>query len=226
MFGATYPAEIWREFMEAATPTLPPLDFLAARRGPVAAAAATSTSTAASVSVDATATEPTTPRTHYSRPRPFAQTAGHEHAGDAATAHSEDRPTTKKPPTTTANGAVTLSLEELEALLSCRSTTPPSTSSGIGGRRCPNGRSSRRARPSSGRKSAQRSDVRWRARRRAADERRIDDEARSIGEHADEADKKLYSGTVTSPRELQAMQADIDMLQAAASPTSKTKSSR
>ena len=45
-----------------------------------------------------------------------------------------------------------------------------------------------------------------------ADERRLDDEARSVGARADEADKKLYSGTVNSPRELQAMQADIDML--------------
>ena len=59
-----------------------------------------------------------------------------------------------------------------------------------------------------------------------ADERRLDDEARTIGAHADEVDKKLYSGTISSPRELQAMQADVDMLHAAASPTSKTRSSR
>jgi predicted nucleic acid-binding Zn-ribbon protein len=45
-----------------------------------------------------------------------------------------------------------------------------------------------------------------------ADERRLDDEARSVGAHAEEADKKLYSGAVTSPRELQALQADVDML--------------
>jgi predicted nucleic acid-binding Zn-ribbon protein len=45
-----------------------------------------------------------------------------------------------------------------------------------------------------------------------ADERRIDDEAAAVGERAHEVNKKLYSGTVSSPRELQAMQADIDML--------------
>ena len=45
-----------------------------------------------------------------------------------------------------------------------------------------------------------------------ADERRIDDEAQAVGERADDVNTKLYSGTVTSPRELQAMQADIDML--------------
>src|SRR6476661_921369 len=45
-----------------------------------------------------------------------------------------------------------------------------------------------------------------------ADERRLDDEARTLGARADEADAKLYSGTVSSPRELQAMQADVDML--------------
>ncbi len=45
-----------------------------------------------------------------------------------------------------------------------------------------------------------------------AEERRIDHEAQTVGEHADEVNKKLYSGTVSSPRELQAMQADIDML--------------
>jgi predicted nucleic acid-binding Zn-ribbon protein len=45
-----------------------------------------------------------------------------------------------------------------------------------------------------------------------ADEKRLDDEARSVGAHADDADKRLYSGTLASPRELQALQADIDML--------------
>jgi predicted nucleic acid-binding Zn-ribbon protein len=45
-----------------------------------------------------------------------------------------------------------------------------------------------------------------------AEEKRLDDETTSIGERAAEVDKKMYSGTVTSPRELQAMQADIEML--------------
>jgi uncharacterized protein len=45
-----------------------------------------------------------------------------------------------------------------------------------------------------------------------AEERRLDDEARSVAAHATDVDKKLYSGTVSSPRELQAMQADIEML--------------
>ncbi len=45
-----------------------------------------------------------------------------------------------------------------------------------------------------------------------AEERRLDDEARSIAAHATDVDKKLYSGTVSSPRELQAMQADVEML--------------
>lgn len=45
-----------------------------------------------------------------------------------------------------------------------------------------------------------------------AEEKRLDDEAEALGARAAEVDQKLYSGTVTSPRELQAMQADIDML--------------
>jgi predicted nucleic acid-binding Zn-ribbon protein len=45
-----------------------------------------------------------------------------------------------------------------------------------------------------------------------ADEKRFDDEARTVGGHADEAEARLYSGTVTSPRELQALQADVEML--------------
>jgi uncharacterized protein len=45
-----------------------------------------------------------------------------------------------------------------------------------------------------------------------AKERRLDDESRGLGDRADEANAKLYSGTVNSPRELQAMQADVDML--------------
>lgn len=46
----------------------------------------------------------------------------------------------------------------------------------------------------------------------AAEERRLDQESASLGSHAAEVDRKLYSGTVTSPRELQAMQADLEML--------------
>jgi predicted nucleic acid-binding Zn-ribbon protein len=57
-----------------------------------------------------------------------------------------------------------------------------------------------------------RAGVRERHRVVLAEERRIDDEARAIGERADDANEKLYSGTITSPRELQAMQADIEML--------------
>jgi predicted nucleic acid-binding Zn-ribbon protein len=45
-----------------------------------------------------------------------------------------------------------------------------------------------------------------------AEEQRLDDEAQGIAARAAEVDKQLYSGTVTSPRELQAMQSDIDML--------------
>jgi len=59
---------------------------------------------------------------------------------------------------------------------------------------------------------AQAGDVRGERDRVLADERKLDDEARSIGAHADDADKRLYSGTLASPRELQALQADIEML--------------
>jgi predicted nucleic acid-binding Zn-ribbon protein len=45
-----------------------------------------------------------------------------------------------------------------------------------------------------------------------AEERRYDDEARTVEQHAADVDKKLYSGTTSSPRELQAMQADVEML--------------
>jgi uncharacterized protein len=59
---------------------------------------------------------------------------------------------------------------------------------------------------------AQSAEVRGRRDVVLADERRLDDEARSLGARADEADKHLYSGSTNSPRELQAMQADVDML--------------
>jgi hypothetical protein len=45
-----------------------------------------------------------------------------------------------------------------------------------------------------------------------ADERRLDDEARSLGARAEAVNTQLYSGSTNSPKELQAMQADIDML--------------
>jgi predicted nucleic acid-binding Zn-ribbon protein len=45
-----------------------------------------------------------------------------------------------------------------------------------------------------------------------ADERRLDDEAQALTRRAKEVDSKLYSGTISSPRELLDMQADIDQL--------------
>jgi predicted nucleic acid-binding Zn-ribbon protein len=44
------------------------------------------------------------------------------------------------------------------------------------------------------------------------EERRLDDEAQSLARRAKEVDGKLYSGTISSPRELLDMQADIDQL--------------
>jgi predicted nucleic acid-binding Zn-ribbon protein len=52
---------------------------------------------------------------------------------------------------------------------------------------------------------AQRDDV-------AAREQRFDDEARLLNDQAMNAEARLYGGEVTSPRELQALQADIEQL--------------
>ena len=41
---------------------------------------------------------------------------------------------------------------------------------------------------------------------------RLEDEAQALAEQAKSADRKLYSGEVTSPRELQALQTDIEQL--------------
>ena len=46
----------------------------------------------------------------------------------------------------------------------------------------------------------------------AQEEKRLDDEASSLREKASEVEAKMYSGSVSSPRELQAMQADVDQL--------------
>jgi uncharacterized protein len=46
----------------------------------------------------------------------------------------------------------------------------------------------------------------------ARDEQQLDDEASSLAAKATEVDKRMYSGEVSSPKELQAMQADIDQL--------------
>jgi uncharacterized protein len=45
-----------------------------------------------------------------------------------------------------------------------------------------------------------------------AEERRLDDEARSLEARAAAVEKTLYSGEVSSPRELTAMQADVEQL--------------
>jgi uncharacterized protein len=46
----------------------------------------------------------------------------------------------------------------------------------------------------------------------ARNEHRLDGEAQAVGAKADEVDRKLYSGEVSSPKELQALQADLDQL--------------
>ena len=45
------------------------------------------------------------------------------------------------------------------------------------------------------------------------EERRLDDEVRGLEAKAKAVDQKMYSGTVSSPKELQAMQADVEQLQ-------------
>jgi uncharacterized protein len=44
------------------------------------------------------------------------------------------------------------------------------------------------------------------------EERRLDDEVRNLEAKAKAEDSRMYSGTISSPRELQAMQADIEQL--------------
>ena len=46
----------------------------------------------------------------------------------------------------------------------------------------------------------------------ARDEQKLDDEARSLGAKATEVEAKMYSGEISSPRELQAMQSDVEQL--------------
>ena len=46
----------------------------------------------------------------------------------------------------------------------------------------------------------------------AREEQKLDDEARSLGEKATAVETKMYSGEISSPTELQAMQADVDQL--------------
>jgi uncharacterized protein len=46
----------------------------------------------------------------------------------------------------------------------------------------------------------------------AREEQRFDDEARSLEDKAAEVERRMYSGEVSSPRELQALQADVEQL--------------
>jgi predicted nucleic acid-binding Zn-ribbon protein len=46
----------------------------------------------------------------------------------------------------------------------------------------------------------------------AREEQKLDDEARALAEKAVEVEAKMYSGEISSPRELQAMQSDVESL--------------
>jgi predicted nucleic acid-binding Zn-ribbon protein len=46
----------------------------------------------------------------------------------------------------------------------------------------------------------------------ARDEQKLDDEARALADKAKEVEAKMYSGEISSPRELQAMQSDVEQL--------------
>ena len=60
---------------------------------------------------------------------------------------------------------------------------------------------------------AQRLEVAARRDAELREERRLEDEVRSLEAKAKAVDQKMYSGTVSSPKELQAMQADVEQLQ-------------
>ena len=59
---------------------------------------------------------------------------------------------------------------------------------------------------------AQRAEIAAQCERVQETEQRFDDEARLLGDQAMAAEAKLYGGEVTSPRELQALQADVEQL--------------
>jgi predicted nucleic acid-binding Zn-ribbon protein len=46
----------------------------------------------------------------------------------------------------------------------------------------------------------------------AGEEQQLDDEVRALADHAVAAERRLYSGEVSSPRDLQALQADVEQL--------------
>jgi predicted nucleic acid-binding Zn-ribbon protein len=60
---------------------------------------------------------------------------------------------------------------------------------------------------------ARRAEVAQRRDAELREERRLDDEVRNLEAKAKAVDTKMYSGTVSSPKELQAMQADVMQLQ-------------
>jgi uncharacterized protein len=60
---------------------------------------------------------------------------------------------------------------------------------------------------------ARRSEVAQQRDAELREERRLDDEVRNLEAKAKAVDTKMYSGTVSSPKELQAMQADVQQLQ-------------
>jgi uncharacterized protein len=60
---------------------------------------------------------------------------------------------------------------------------------------------------------ARRGEVAQRRDAELREERRLDDEVRNLEAKAKAVDTKMYSGTVSSPKELQAMQADVEQLQ-------------
>ncbi|MGH9048658.1 MAG: zinc ribbon domain-containing protein [Acidimicrobiia bacterium] len=57
-----------------------------------------------------------------------------------------------------------------------------------------------------------RSELRARRDDAAREEQRFDDDAKSLEERAVDVERTMYSGEIASPRELQAMQADVDQL--------------
>ena len=202
--GGSYPARIWSAFMSGASKDLPVLQFTPPdeKQWPAAQKIdefGRSAGPAARTALAAHRSEHRHDRTDGCRPD-RRRAARHRSAHDAR--HDTDRTGRARP----------VSAEELEHLLVVqehdlaldrlrhrRATLPERAEL----------EANARALVTLGGQldelEAQRATVR-------AEEKRLDDEAQALGARAAEVDQKLYSGTVTSPRELQAMQADIDML--------------
>ena len=199
VFGGTIPARIWRAFMEPAHFGLPPVDFTPPDPTFWPSSRYISLTGRATQAAAAAADDHDDPDDHHDQAEEEAEADDHD--DKIRTGDDADDPSWR-----------TMTRPDLAALLRVQERDTGLDRLRYRRSAIPEREAIRERRAREAQLVVQSEGLRRDRDAALVEERRLDDEAQTLARRAKEVDGKLYSGKVSSPRELLDMQADIDQL--------------